>query len=191
MYIIMADTLAFTIAIDSIEDYSRFSCETIKALYAVNKQCHDNHFIILIYNKYKAQHIFDVFNDTVISYVINANDEKYKRFFQYLLNDIIPMQNPQVNCWIMDMIMAEYKELLYNIDDYRSNAFSTYDMEKQMCITYDKIIFDKNNKVVFDIENHRHNPDDIIYDKGSYRFFDRFEIWGCRIIGYREAILYE
>ncbi len=31
----MADTLAFTIAIDSIEDYSEFSCETIRALWAV------------------------------------------------------------------------------------------------------------------------------------------------------------
>jgi hypothetical protein len=191
MIYIMADTTAFTIAIDSIEDYSRFSCETIKALCAVNKQCRDNHLIALIYNKYKAQHIFDTFNDTVISHVINADDEKYKNFFQYLLNVVIPMQNPQVNYWIMDMIMAEYKELLYNIYDYRSDACGTYDVEKQICLVYDNIIYDKNSTLDFDIEYHRHNPDDIIYDKGPYRFFDRLEIWGCKIIEYREPILYE
>jgi hypothetical protein len=187
----MAETLAFTIAIDSIEDYSGFSCETIRALWAVNKQCRDNNLITLIYNKYKAQHIFDAFNDTIISYVIHTNDAKYKEFFQYLLDEVIHAQCPQVNDWVKDMIMAEYKELLYNIDSCGATAFSTYDMEKQICIAYDKIIFDKHDKVVFDIENHRHYADDIIYDKGAYQFYDRFEIWGGKIIEYREAILYE
>jgi len=181
----------FSIIIDTIQDYKAFSCESIRALFATNKQCRNNPNIALVYKKYLAQHIFNVFHESIISFVISKHDKidnkfDYDNFIENLFDNIIFKELPLVATWIKNMIIAEYKEQLYNM------IFSRYititdDIEIQILDKYDNIIFDKKKIEWFDIENHEHNPQDIVYDHGTYIFYERIEKHGFNILDFRKS----
>ena len=156
----MRRDIVFTITIENTRDYMTFSCDTIKALMATCKLCNQNSDIIMRYNKYKAEHLFDMFHDKMISLALEeTTSDTSKKLIAY-----IDQQNAIVKDWTYKLIRCEYLEYTYMRIFYRLEK-----LEKRIHNAY-KMHIDKDK-----IKNYVHEEECYLFqDDCHYYIFVKY-----------------